>query len=158
MKTITKKAIIQTIIQNFRKTRLSFDTHFVGNWGQYKDHFKAIRFNIVRRLFTLFLKRHYKCEVLIDTGNKANTMIPAYVSKLELGFCYTKVKIQKIDASIFQIFRMVLARFLIEKNLEKAQLFQKSFLLANISIKMVLEMLFLIYKNANVLFAKQKLK
>ena len=45
---------------------------------------------------------------------------------------------------------MVIAGFQIEDKLGKAQFFQESFLLAETSIKVVLEMYFLTFSNANI--------
>ena len=84
-------------------------------------------------------------------------MTPAYI--LELGFKVrqTNVEAQKINGSTFKTFKMVLASFLIEDKLERARFFRKTFLLADISVKMVLGMLFLTISNANIQFDKKKL-
>ena len=55
------------------------------------------------------------------------------------------------------MFEMVLSSFKIKDKLKNARFFQKTFLLANLSIKMVLKMLFFIFSNVNMLFAKQEL-
>ena len=52
---------------------------------------------------------------------------------------------------------MVIAGFQVEDKLSRARFFQKSFLLANISMEVVLRKLFLIFSNANMQFAKKKL-
>lgn len=52
---------------------------------------------------------------------------------------------------------MVLASFQVEDKLEKPCFFLKTFWVANISIKVILNMFFLILSNANLLFAEQKL-
>lgn len=52
-----------------------------------------------------------KLKVLIYFGSKINTIMPAYISKLSLKICYTKVKIEKIDSFNFKMFKIVLASF-----------------------------------------------
>ena len=84
-------------------------------------------------------------------------MIPAYIAKLSLKVCLTNVKAQKIDSSLLKTSGMVIAGFQIEDKFGRAWFFQKSFLLGNTSMEMVLEMPFLIFSNANIQFAKKKL-
>ena len=62
---------------------------------------------------------------------------------------------QKIDNSIFKILKIVLASFQVKNKLGKARFFKKPFLLADFSMKMILEMLFLTFSNANILFAQK---
>lgn len=51
---------------------------------------------------------------------------------------------------------MVLASFQIKDKLKKARFFQKMFLLANLNIKMVLEMIFLTLNDVNIQFVEKK--
>lgn len=85
-------------------------------------------------------------------------MHPVYVAKLGLQVRKTIVKAQKIDGSPLKTFEIVLASFSVQNKLEKTWFFQKIFLLANTSIKVVLEMAFLIFSGMNVCFAEKKLK
>ena len=55
-----------------------------------------------------------------------------------------------IDGSTLQIFEMVLASFLVKDKLGRARFFQKTFLLADTSMKVVLGMLFLTFRNADI--------
>ena len=77
-------------------------------------------------------------------------MTPAYASKLGLRVRHTDVRTQKIDGSTLQTFGMVLANFQVEDKLRKTRLFQETFLLADISMEVVLGMPFLTLSNANV--------
>lgn len=52
---------------------------------------------------------------------------------------------------------MVIASFEIEDKLKRARFFQETFLVANISIKVVLEISFLTISNADVFFVNRKL-
>lgn len=50
-------------------------------------------------------------RALIDLGSAVNIMTLAYIAKLGFKACYKNVRAQKIDSSIFQMFRIVLASF-----------------------------------------------
>ena len=95
-------------------------------------------------------RKETQVQALIVSSSKVNAMIPAYASRLYLRVCHTNVRAQKIDGFIFQTFRMVLADFQVEDKLGRAWFFQETFLLANISVEVVLDMLFLILNNANI--------
>ena len=79
-------------------------------------------------------------------------MTPAYTSKLGFNVHHTNIGAQKIDNSIFKIFRLVLASFQIEDKLGRTRFFQKMFLLADISIEVVLSMFFLTFNNVDIQF------
>lgn len=52
---------------------------------------------------------------------------------------------------------MVLANFQVKDKSKKAQFYQKTFLVADISAKMILDMLFLTFSNVDLLFVRRKL-
>ena len=80
-------------------------------------------------------------------------MTLGYILKLGLKIRSTNVKAQKIDGSTLKTFEMVLVNFQIENTLWRAWFFLKTFLLANLNIKVVLRMPFLTFSNANIKFA-----
>ena len=94
-----------------------------------------------------------KVQALIDSGSEVNAMTLGYALKLGLKVCPTNVGAQKIDGFTLKTFEMVLASFQVEDKLERPRFFQKTFLLADLSMKVVLEMLFLILSNVNIQFA-----
>ena len=77
-------------------------------------------------------------------------MTLAYAKQLGLQTRKTDIRAQKIDGSSLRTFGIVIAGFQIEDKLSRAQFFQESFLLANISIEVVLEMLFPTFSNADI--------
>ena len=79
-------------------------------------------------------------------------MTPTYIAKLGLKIPHTDVGAWKIDGSTLEIFGMVLASFQVEDKLDQAQFFQKTFLLVDISVEAVLEILFLTFSKADVSF------
>lgn len=104
-----------------------------------------------------FWKDRNKVQALLDLGNKLNAMKLAYALKLGLKVCHTNIEAQRIDDSIFEILQIALASFQVEYKLRKVRFFHKSFLLADTSIKMMLEMLFLTFSNADKVFLEQEL-
>lgn len=83
--------------------------------------------------------------------------MPVYI--LEQGFrvyCIN-VKVKKIDGSILKTFRIVLASFQIKNKLWRARFFEETFLLADISMEIVLQMPFFILSNVDIKFNKKKL-
>ena len=104
-----------------------------------------------------FSKDTADVRALIDSGGEVNAMTPAYASKLSLRVRHIDVRVQKIDGSTLQAFRMVLANFQVEDKLEKTRFFQETFLLADISAEVVLDILFLTLSNADVQFVEKEL-
>lgn len=94
---------------------------------------------------------------MLDLGSEVNAKTLADASKLSLTVCHTNVKAQKINDFTLEIFRMVLASFEVEDKLKKVWFFQKTFLLTDISIKVLLEVPYLTLSNANVSFSDQEL-
>lgn len=90
--------------------------------------------------------------MLIDSKSEVNVMTLAYVAKLGLVTQKINVRAQKIDGSPLEIYGMVSAMFSLQDSLEKVRFFEKTFLLTDISIKMILGMPFLPLSNADVEF------
>lgn len=64
------------------------------------------------------------------------------------------IQAQKIDSFNLTTYKMVSIRFYIADIFRKAYFFKNIFLLINISIDIILKILFLILINANILFAE----
>ena len=90
-------------------------------------------------------------------GSKLNAMTLTYAAKLGLKVRKIDIGAQKIDGSTLEIFGIVLAEFQVENKLGRAQFFQETFLLADISAEVVLGMPFLTLSNANVQFVEKEL-
>ena len=84
-------------------------------------------------------------------------MTPAYTKKLGLRTWRTDVAAQKIDRLSLNMFGMVIAGFQVIDKQGRARFFQKIFLLANTTIKVVLGMPFFTLKNANIQFTEKEL-
>lgn len=86
---------------------------------------------------------------MIDSSNEVNIMTLAYTAKLGLTTWKTSIKNQKIDGLPLETYGIALTRFSLQDNLEMVWFFNKSFLLTNINIKVVLEMFFLALSNTD---------
>lgn len=88
---------------------------------------KASKENIVLDqvfyIYYLIQFKKNKIQAPINSNSKINAMIPAYSSKLNLKIYCINIKAQKIDGSIFEIFKIFLASFQIKNKLRKAQFF-----------------------------------
>lgn len=74
------------------------------------------------------------------------------IDALKLGFKvrFTNIKASKINNSTFEKFEIILATFRVEDKFNRPRFFQKSFLLLDTSIKVVLRMFFLTFSKANI--------
>ena len=88
--------------------------------------------------------------VLLDSGNKVNTMTPAYAAHLGLKMRVTNINTQKIDGFSLATYNMVIAAFQVLDKLSCSHFFQETFLPANIKMEVVPNMFFLPLTNADV--------
>lgn len=95
-----------------------------------------------------------KIQALINFSSEVNSMTLTYIAKLGLTFQKTNIGAQKIDGLPLKTHGMALARFLFQDNLGRVSFFEKTFLLVNTSIDVILKMPFLSLNNADVKFAK----
>ena len=79
-----------------------------------------------------------------------------YASRLGLRVYRTDIRAQKIESSTLEIFGMVLASFQMEDKLGSIWFVQETFLLADISTRLVLGISFLTLSNADVQFVEKE--
>lgn len=84
-------------------------------------------------------------------------MSPIFIKKLDFWVWKTKVGAQKIDGLIFEIFEIVIAFFSTDDRVERSRFFEKTFLLADISIDIALGILFLTLNNVKINFLEREL-
>ena len=84
-------------------------------------------------------------------------MTPAYMAHLGLKVKVSNVDVQKIDRLSKATYGMVIAAFQVLNKLGRFCFIQETFLLADISIEVVLSMTFLTFSNADVQFAEKEL-
>ena len=89
-------------------------------------------------------------RALIDSGSEVNAIQPAYATKLGFYARKINVSVQKIDGFYMDTFGMVIADCSVKNKLGRVRFFQKTFLLANISLKVVLEIVFLTLSKVDI--------
>lgn len=68
----------------------------------------------------------------------------------------TNVGVQKIDGSTLETYGMVIVGFQVQDKFGRARFFQKTFLVADISVEVIFGMPFLIFSKVKVDFVKRK--
>ncbi len=91
-------------------------------------------------------------EALLNSRSKVNAMCQAFAQKLGLKICKTNIGVQKIDGTTLETYGMVVFTFSVTDKDGRERFFEKSFLLADVKPDLVLGMLFLTMRNANVDF------
>ena len=104
-----------------------------------------------------FRKNKNNIQALIDSGSEVNAMNPAYTKKLGLRVRQTNVGAQKINGSHLNTFEMVIVGFSLQDKLGKIRFFQETFLVADITMEVILGMPFLTLSNADIRFAEREL-
>ena len=89
---------------------------------------------------------------LYDLGSKVNAIHLTFAQELRLFIKPIDVRAQKIDGIMLDNFEMVVIVFLVIDKLNQARFFEKTFLVANISSKVVFGILFLTLTDADVDF------
>lgn len=97
-------------------------------------------------------------QAFINSNSEINAITPVYVKKLGLWIRKTDVSIQKIDGITLVTYDMVIANFSLKDKYGQNRFFEKIFLMADISMEVVLSMLFVFLSNANVRFVEKKLE
>ena len=87
---------------------------------------------------------------LFDSEGKVNAMTPAYAVHLGLKVRVTDVNAQKIDRFSLATYGMVIAAFQVVYKLGRSWFFQETFLVADISMEVVLGVLFFTLSNADI--------
>ena len=121
-----------------------------------------IRYSIIIR------KKFVPMLVLFDSGNKVNaiyltftwelrltivnTIYLTFAWELGLSIRLTDVKVQKINNTILDTFEIMVTAFAMTDKANRVRFFEKIFLVANVSPKVVFGMSFLIFNSADINF------
>ena len=157
--TVTKRNIVQKIHQSFRsqKTSIGLGNLHVYDWCKRKalvlEHILSI-YHPVR-----FKKDANKTQVqaFIDSGSE---VIAIYLTLVkELGFSINPIDVEawRIDGTTPDTYKMLVIAFSVMEKANRVWFFKETFLLANVSPEIVLEMLFLTLSVANVDFSDWEL-
>ena len=97
-------------------------------------------------------------STLLNLGSKVNAIHLVFAKMLELVVRTTNIAAQKIYNTTHEIYKIVVAAFLVTDQGDRIRFFEKTFFVANISPNMVFGMLFLTLSGADVNFPKRKLR
>ena len=105
-----------------------------------------------------FRKKSLSVLTLIDLGNEINAIHLTFARELGLPIRTTDVGAQKIDGTMLNTFEMVVVAFSVTDKANRARFFEETFLVANVSLKIVLGMPFLTMSGADVDFLGRELR
>ena len=121
--------------------------------GEYSN---LVRVPCIRYSIT-FLKKFVPILALLDSGSEINAINPTFAQELGLPIRTTDVGAQKINSTMLDNFGMMVVAFSVMDKANWVRFFEKTFLVANISLKVVLEMPFFTLSGADVDFSGRKL-
>ena len=93
-------------------------------------------------------------KTLLNSGSKVNAINPDFTQKLGLKIWKINIGAQKIDGSVLEIFGMIITDFQVEDKANRPRFFQKTLLVADIKLEVILGIPFLKFSNADVLFGE----
>ena len=102
--------------------------------------------------------RKKSVSALLDSGSEVNAVYPAFAKELGLPIRSIDVGVQKIDGITLDTFGIVVVAFSIADKANRVRFFEETFLVANVSPEVVLEMPFLTLSGADVDFLSQELR
>lgn len=92
---------------------------------------------------------------LIDPDSEVNAITPECAAQLGLSTQSTGISAPKIDGLVPKTNGIIIAGFLIKDKLSKIRFFEELFLSAHTGMKIVIEMIFLAFRNADIPFYTQ---
>ena len=95
---------------------------------------------------------------MVDSRSEVNAIYPIFTKQLGLSIRPTDVGAKKIDGTTLDTYEIVVAAFLVMDKTNRVKFFEKTFLVANISPKVVLGIFFLTLSGADVEFLGWELR
>ena len=95
--------------------------------------------------------------MLFNSGNEVNTIYSIFIKELRLLIRPTNIRAQKINGIKLNIYRPVVGAFSEINKANRVKFFEETFLMANISPKVITRISFFTLSSANVDFLDQKL-
>ena len=95
---------------------------------------------------------------MINLGSEVNAIHPTFAKQLDLPIKQTDVGVQKIDGTILETHEIVVTTFLVMDKVNRVKFFEETFLVTNVSPKVVLGMLFLTLSGADIDFSGWELR
>lgn len=90
--------------------------------------------------------------MLLNSDNQVNIIFSIFAKILMLFVRSIVVGAQKIDNTILNTYKIVVAIFLVTNKVNQVRFFKKTFLVANVTLEVVFEMLFFTLSGVNIDF------
>ena len=97
-------------------------------------------------------------QALIDSKSEVNAIHPSFVKQLGLPIRPTDVGAHKIDGTTLDTYGMVVATFSVEDKANRVRFFEETFLVANVSLEVVLGILFFALSGTDIDFSGRELR
>ena len=104
-----------------------------------------------------FKKDKTQIQALVDSRSEVNAMHPSFAKQLGLPIWLTYVRAQKINDTMLDTHGMVVAAFSVVDKANRVRFFEETFLVANVSPKLVFGMPFLTLSGVNIDFPGREL-
>ena len=93
----------------------------------------------------------------LDSDSKVNIIHLNFAKELGLSVRLIYVEAQKINGTMLNTYKIVVAAFLVTDKIDQVRFFEKTFLVTNVSLEVVHRMLFLILSIVQIDFLDWKL-
>ena len=103
------------------------------------------------------LEESVPVSALFDSSSKVNAIHPTFARELRLPIRSTDVGAQKIDGIMLDTFGIVVVAFSVTDKTNQVRFFEKTFLMANVSLEVILGISFLTLSDADVDFSGREL-
>ena len=86
----------------------------------------------------------------LDSSSEVNVLYPTFAKELGLPIRLIDVGAQKIDGTMLDTYKMIVTALLVIDKVNQIRFFEEIFLVANVKLKVVFEMSFLILSSADI--------
>ena len=97
-------------------------------------------------------------QALINSGSEVNTIHPFFAKQLGLSIRPIDLRVQKVDSTTLDTYEMIVAVFSVVDKANQIRFFEETFLVANVSPKVVFGILFLTFRGIDVDFLGRELR
>ena len=97
-------------------------------------------------------------SALLNSSSEVNAIYLAFAKELGLPIRPTDVRVLKIDTTMLESYGMVVAAFSVEDKANRVRFFKETFLIANVSLEVILGMPFLTLSGTDVDFLGRELR
>ena len=138
----------------------AIETASISKNGEESKGEKNLRLNLAQvpciRYSISFQKKFVLVLALLDSSSRVNAIHLTFAKELDLPIRPTDVEIQKIDGTMLNTFGIIVVAFSVMHKTHRVRFLEKTFLIANVSPEVVLEMLFFTLSGIDINFLGQE--